>query len=245
MPVGTHQMSNTRLYWIWGSMIQRCNNEKCTAYPNYGGRGIKVCDEWISSENFINWAICNGYEPGLQIDRKDNDGPYSPDNCEFVTRTKNLSHTRHNVFVSAFGETKHLKDWSRDERCKCKYRVLVKRICNRNWPAEKAICTPERTSKTIAAFGEEKTLKEWSLDDRCKCSLAALARRIKKQQDTIESLEAPMRAPKTFVAFGEEKTLKEWGSDARCKCSQQLLSQRVSSRKWDIERALSTPVKKN
>ena len=93
-----HGESETRLYEIWHHMKQRCYNPKSTGYKNYGGRGITVCTEWLGKENgFINfrdWAIQNGYKEELQIDRIDNNGNYSSDNCRWVTHQENSQNKR-------------------------------------------------------------------------------------------------------------------------------------------------------
>lgn len=66
--------NNKELFNVWSSMKNRCENPKRSNYPRYGGRGIKVCDEWHSAEKFVSWALENGYQQGLQLDRIDNNG---------------------------------------------------------------------------------------------------------------------------------------------------------------------------
>lgn len=84
-----HNGRGTRLYNIWKNMRQRCNNPNANGYKTYGGRGIKVCEEWDEFPNFQKWALNNGYKENLDIDRIDNDKNYSPDNCQWVTRSYN------------------------------------------------------------------------------------------------------------------------------------------------------------
>lgn len=95
-----HGYSYSPLYTVLNSMKDRCYKTNCSCYPNYGGRGIKICQEWLDSvEAFIKWGESNGYSKGLQIDRKDNDGDYSPENCRFVTRQKNMMNRRVTTYI--------------------------------------------------------------------------------------------------------------------------------------------------
>ena len=86
----THNLSNTKLYRIWAGIKSRCNNKKSSGYKYYGGKGIIVCQEWQNDFlSFYNWAMENGYEKGLEIDRIENDKGYSPDNCRCTTSSVN------------------------------------------------------------------------------------------------------------------------------------------------------------
>lgn len=90
-----HGLSSHPAYDVWKTMNRRCSDASFARYENYGGRGIRVCSDWQDSPVvFIGWAEANGYRKGLQIDRKDNDGDYSPDNCQFVTGAENRRNTR-------------------------------------------------------------------------------------------------------------------------------------------------------
>ncbi len=102
------------LYGIWDNMKQRCGNSNATLYHRYGGRGITVCQEWREDfQAFYNWAMANGYQDDLTIDRIDNDKGYSPDNCRWITKKANLNNTSQNAFIELNGERHTIAEWSR------------------------------------------------------------------------------------------------------------------------------------
>jgi hypothetical protein len=134
------------LYAVWKNMKGRCHNPTDAAFQNYGGRGIFVCDEWKTDYlAFKTWALSHGYNESLTIERLDNDGPYCPSNCGWVTRKVNTRNRRVTRYGVAFGEKKPLTEWAEDPRCAVVYRTLFARIIEYGWDVEEAIRTPSAT----------------------------------------------------------------------------------------------------
>lgn len=93
-------------------MNERCYNKNNKRYKDYGGRGIKICDEWLKDNTrFFNWALNNGYNDNLTIDRIDVNGNYEPNNCRWTTLQQQNRNTRRNRYFTINGVTKCLKDW--------------------------------------------------------------------------------------------------------------------------------------
>lgn len=88
--MASHKMSNHRLYDMYQRMKQRCYNQSHPQYNNHGGKGVYVCDEWKSDPAlFFEWALKNGYTRTVVLDRIDENGPYSPDNCRWISYSEN------------------------------------------------------------------------------------------------------------------------------------------------------------
>lgn len=97
-----HNLSKTRIYRIYSGMKQRCYNPKLSQYKRYGGRGIKICSEWLGPNGFINfytWAVANGYQDTLTIDRKNNNDNYCPENCQWITLSENSSKAQRSKYL--------------------------------------------------------------------------------------------------------------------------------------------------
>lgn len=155
------------------NMHERCYNEKCIAYSDYGERDIGICDEWNifkngdqAKKNFVEWALNNGYADDLTIDKIDNFKWYSPTNAQWLDRQGQANNTRRNKKVKIFGEEKTIRNWIKDERCVVTdYRVLYNRIFDLEWEPERAITTPEKedekTSKYVGV-SFAKTRNKWT-----------------------------------------------------------------------------------
>ena len=108
---GNHQHgeSNTKLYGVWRNMKNRILNPNHKQYKDYGGRGITICPEWTNDYIvFRDWSLNNGYKEGLEIDRRDNDKDYSPENCRFVVRKENVRNKRNTITMKIVNEIREL-----------------------------------------------------------------------------------------------------------------------------------------
>lgn len=142
--VTKHNLSEEKIYKRLVAIKGRCKNPNDKKYPIYGGRGITLCEEWDGEhgyENFYKWSIEHGYQDGLTIDRIDNDGGYSPDNCRWTTRTVQMNNRRVNRFVTIDGETHSLTEWSRIKGINI---GTVRNRLKRGWSEYDALMKPVR-----------------------------------------------------------------------------------------------------
>lgn len=152
-------------------MMQRCYSEKCDHYSRYGGRGIKVCDEWKNQENFIQWAreTIGCKKVGITLDRINVNGNYEPSNCRWATQKEQCNNKRNNRKITINGITKNITTWC--EEYGISLSVVRYRI-NQGMSHEEAITTPVRQGRflrsangnqvsAIEIDGEARPLLEW------------------------------------------------------------------------------------
>lgn len=136
----THGLSDHPLRMTWNQMRARCHATTNRAYPKYGGRGIYVCDRWREPEGrgFLNFLVDMGpRSDGMTLERVNNDGPYSPDNCRWATRREQANNTRQVRFLEFRGERKTMPDWARSIGIKPS--TLKARLNDHGWSVERAL----------------------------------------------------------------------------------------------------------
>ena len=137
-----HHKTSTRIYHIWANLKQRCFYKNSISYKRYGMRGITVCQEWKDDfQAFYDWAIKNGYNDTLSLDRIDNNGNYEPLNCRWATRKQQARNTRRNRNITINGETHCLAEWA---EINCISLSQIEGRLRNGWTYEKAITTPIR-----------------------------------------------------------------------------------------------------
>lgn len=136
-----HGMKYTRIYKLWSSMKSRCSNPYINGYENYGGKGIKVCDDWLKFEPFYNWAISNGYTDELTIDRINVYGNYEPDNCRWVTNKEQKRNMKKTIYVLYNNTTYVLLDLLEMLGRVDEYDKIRSRL-GRNWTLEESLNIP-------------------------------------------------------------------------------------------------------
>lgn len=136
-----HGLSKHPLHMVWKMIKRRCYKPKATRYELYGGMGVKMCDDWkCHFLSFYNWAIENGWESGLQVDRfPDNNGDYQPNNCRIATRKQNVRSRRNTTLIEYQLQIKPLAEWC--DIYNISYNHVNGRL-RKGWGIEKALLTP-------------------------------------------------------------------------------------------------------
>ena len=172
-------ITKNRIYSIWRHMKDRCYNPNNNCYHLYGGKGIEVCDDWMVYKNFQEWALKNGYDDSLSIDRIDNSKNYEPSNCRFSDPITQSNNTSRNVYLTFNGKTQSIAQWERELGYP---RHLIQRRRQSGWSDEDAIVFPpirDRVNKqngrfkpfnpsTMTVDEKERLLKELGVDYKYK-----------------------------------------------------------------------------
>jgi len=138
-----HGHWQTRLYTLWSGMKYRCDSPNCAQYKDYGGRGISYCEEWKSFKPFYDWAMANGYSDELTLDKVNNDGNYSPDNCRWTNRRVQNNNSRKNRLVTVDGVTDTLANMAR--KYNVDPRTAERRLNKLGWSTNDTFKTPVLT----------------------------------------------------------------------------------------------------
>jgi len=136
-----HGETGTRLHNIWMHMRARCQKKGHVNYKNYGKRGITVCKEWDEYIAFRDWALSNGYDKKLTIDRRDNEGNYCPQNCRWVNKQVQNNNRRDNKLYEIAGQKKTLRQWCNKHLADY---VVVKERIKKGWPMLEALTVPKQ-----------------------------------------------------------------------------------------------------
>lgn len=138
-----HGMSNTRIYEIWSGMVKRCTNPKAIGWKYYGGRGIVVCEKWLSFEGFYE-DMKDGYSDNLSLDRyPDTNGNYELINCRWATEKQQANNRTDNHLIYYNERTQTLAEWC--EELNINYKLTENRLRN-GWSAENAFTMPKQKS---------------------------------------------------------------------------------------------------
>jgi len=157
-----HGKRGSRVYNAWRSMKKRCLVPTTASYPHYGGRGIEICQRWMSFENF--YADMGDPPDGLSLDRIDVNGDYEPSNCRWATEVEQQRNRTINIPITYQGETKCLGEWC--ELFGLDYQLTWQRIFDLQWSPERAftVRSPRAYNALIEWRGAAKSLVDWCRD---------------------------------------------------------------------------------
>ena len=194
-----------RLKSIYNGMRLRCYNENNVNYKYYGGKGVTICDEWLLSfENFFDWAINNGYNENLTIDRIDSEKEYSPDNCKWSTKKEQAYNRSMSVKLTLNGRTMYMTEWA--EELGIDKKTLSWRYRN-GWSDEEILSNKKDIILTYN--GESKNLLEWSKKTGIKKS--TLWDRYNRGWEVKDILTKNSRDREIKLTYNnEQKTISEW-----------------------------------
>lgn len=203
-------------YGSYCSMLNRCENPNANNYKLYGGRGIKVCDEWHDIEKFEEWVKTSGYEKGLTLERIDVNGNYKPSNCTWATKKEQANNRRNTTYVTIDGVTKTISEWA--EFSGINRSTLNSRYTN----GVRGVYLLHKVEDTTFKIGHNRYKDEGHYKDM----------RIKQGNNDVEIWELD----------GEKHSISEW---AKIKGINENTLRTRKHNGWNIDQILSTPLKTN
>lgn len=205
LPAKTHGMSGTSIHETWKRMLSRCNNPNAGAYSDYGGRGIAVCERWMTFENFF--ADMGECPLGHSIERIDNERGYSPDNCCWLPLEKQARNRRGNIYVNVDGDRLCVAEAAR--RLGIHHQTLRDRVKGRS---SKSIMAPVEIGVLYTFRGETMNETQWA--ERLGLTRSGLIRRLRLGWSLERTLTTPPRLAKaisrlTFTIGGKNVSLAD------------------------------------
>jgi hypothetical protein len=168
-------------------MKKRCYDTKHQSYNYYGGKGVKICSDWLNNfHNFYYWSLLNGYEEGLSIERKDFDGDYTPDNCCWIPKGDQAKNQSSNNKITIDGVTKNLSDWARESEIS---RTTLTSRVNKGVTGKellKPVLNPKKKTEIFIFSGKEMTLKQ--IAELSNCTKQALRKHLNNGLSIEESV---------------------------------------------------------
>lgn len=190
----THGMSKSRIYRIYRHMINRCGNHGVDSYPLYGGRGIRVCEEWKTFEPFYEWAMQHGYADNLSIDRRDNEKGYYPDNCRWSTELEQARNKRNTVASEEIAEKirSMRRDGVRNRDIAAMYSMSRSNVSDitygKIWKDDTSNLIDKKIVDKLTYNGETKTAAEWQRDMRTNVTYGTILRRKRSGMSDYDAL---------------------------------------------------------
>jgi len=184
----THGMHKTSEYHAWKDMKGRCFNPNHKDYPNWGGRGITVCDRWKNSfENFLADMKLKP-TPKHSIDRIDNDGDYCPENCRWATNAEQQNNQRTNRLITIGCVTLTIAQWSKEMSFG---KSVIQDRLKSGWSEFDAVMTPLETVKLITFRDETLTISEW--ENKMGYNATVIKNRLRLGWSEEKAILTPMR----------------------------------------------------
>lgn len=163
-----------RLHSIFKSMKERCYNLLSKDFPVYGGRGIKICDQWLLNiDEFVKWSVNNGYKSNLSIDRINVNGNYEPSNCRWISLNEQARNKTTTIYINYKGERRTLLSVLEENGIRNNYNVYRDRIVRSNWDIEKAMQEPIRTHlkkdslNTLICYLKNNNIEKINIKEFC------------------------------------------------------------------------------